>query len=108
MILVKKSVLRFCLPFLLLVFSLAGVASAKPANHYSHTNSKGRTYFLFKKDVALKNSEKIQTIYFFAKDPNNKKGTPLAAVPEDRMVHETKRGLLVLKKKESTKPKKKE
>ena len=70
------------------------------SGHYSHKSSKsGKTYYLFKKEVPLKNSDKIQTIYYFAKDPANKKGTPLASVPEDRMVSETKNGMLVLKKK---------
>ena len=73
--------------------------SSSSSGHYSHKSSKGKTYYLFKKEVPLKNSDKIQTIYYFAKDPANKKGTPLANVPEDRMVSETKNGLLVLKKK---------
>jgi glutathione peroxidase len=69
-------------------------------DHYSHVSEKsGRTYYLFKKEVPLKNSDKVQTIYFFAKDPENKKGTPLASVPEGRVVSETKTGMLVLKKK---------
>jgi len=68
------------------------------SGHYSHVSEKlGRTYFLFSKEVPLKNSDKVQTIYFFAKDPNNKKGTPLASVPEGKMVSETKTGMLVLK-----------
>ena len=76
------------------------VASTGASGHYSHESSKsGKTYYLFKKEVPLKNSDKVQTIYYFAKDPANKKGTPLANVPEDRMVSETKNGMLVLKKK---------
>ncbi len=68
--------------------------------HYSHTSEKlGRTYYLFSKEIPLKNSDKTSTIYFFAKDPNNAKGTPMASVPEDRVVSETKTGMLVLKKK---------
>ena len=75
-------------------------ATGDSTGHYSHTSEKlGRTYFLFKKDVPLKNSDKTQTIYFFAKDKNNEKGTPLAEVPEDKVVSETKSGMLVLKKK---------
>ena len=74
--------------------------------HYSHVSGKsGRTYYLFSKAVPLKNSDKVQTIYFFAKDPNNKKGTPLASVPEGKMVSETKNGLLVLKNKAGKKKK---
>jgi len=81
--------------------ALADQSSAAPSGgHYSHVSGKlGRTYYLFKKEVPLKNSDKVQTIYFFAKDPENKKGTPLDAVPEDRVVSETKTGMLVLKKK---------
>ena len=72
---------------------------SKEAGPYAHTNSKGKTYFLFSKDVQRKNSNKVQTIYYFAKDPKNPKGKPLAKVPADRVVSETKTGLLVLKKK---------
>ena len=68
--------------------------------HYSHTSDKlGRTYYLFSKEVPLKNSDKVQTIYFFAKDADNPKGKPLASVPEGKMVSETKTGMLVLKNK---------
>ena len=66
---------------------------------YSHRSTKlGREYFLFSKEVVLRNSDKTRTIYFFAKEPNNSKGTPLSAVPEGYMVSETKTGMLVLKK----------
>ena len=34
---------------------------------YSHTNSKGNTYYLHSKDVQLKGGRN-QTIYYFAKD----------------------------------------
>ena len=34
---------------------------------YSHTNSKGKTYFLHSKDVVLKGGRN-QTIYYFAKE----------------------------------------
>lgn len=66
---------------------------------YSQLNSKGKKYYLYKKEIPLKNSDKIQTIYFFAKSPDNKKGIALSKVPDDRIVSETKNGLLVLKKK---------
>ena len=66
---------------------------------YSHRSAKlDREYFLFSKDVMLKNSNKKRKIYFFAKDPNNPKGQPLSAVPQGYMVSETKTGMLVLKK----------
>ncbi|NNC89223.1 MAG: hypothetical protein HKN82_12255 [Akkermansiaceae bacterium] len=68
---------------------------------YAHTNSKGKTYYLFSREQKLKNSDKTITMYYFAKDPENKKGTPVAKVPEDRVVSETKTGLLVLKKRKA-------
>ena len=74
--------------------------TATATGHYSHESKKlGKSYYLFKKVVELKNSDKTQTIYFFAKDKNNKKGEPVATVPDDKMVSETKTGMLVLKKK---------
>ena len=92
---------RNLLVMLLLVCFTPFSQAADPAaaDPYSHTNSKGKTYYLFSKDVQRKNSKKVQTIYYFAKDPKNLKGKPLAKVPEDRVVSETKTGLLVLKKK---------
>ena len=73
-------------------------------DHYSHVSEKlGRTYYLFSKSVPLKNSDEVQTIYFFAKDADNEKGTPLAAVPEGKVVSETKTGMLVLKNKAAKK-----
>lgn len=68
-----------------------------PAN-YSHTNSKGVTYYLHSTEVTLRGG-KVQTIYFFAKKEVNDKGTP-CALPEDRTVLENPRnGFLVIKKK---------
>ena len=75
---------------------------SQAADPYSHTNSKGKTYYLFSKEVQRKNSKTIQTIYYFAKDPKNSNGTPLEKVPDDRVVSETKTGMLVLKKKAKT------
>ena len=63
---------------------------------YSHTNSKGATYYLHGRKMTLKGGRE-QTLYFFAK--TIKEGA-LDAVPEDRVVSETKNGLPVLKKKE--------
>ena len=81
----------------------AGAGAVMP---YSHVSDKsGKTYYLFSKEVPLKNSDKVQTIYYFAKDPNNKKGIPLVAVPEGKMVSETKTGMLVLKNKSAKKKK---
>ena len=73
----------------------------KKVKPYAHKSSKGTTYYLFGREQKLKNSDKTFMMYFFAKDPNNKKGIPLAKVPDDRVVSETKTGLLVLKKKEA-------
>ncbi len=75
------------------------VKSEEKAKPYSHKSSKGKTYYLFSREQKLKNSDKVITMYYFASDPENKKGKPVAEVPEDREVSETKTGLLVLKKK---------
>ena len=61
---------------------------------FSHTNSKGTTYYLHGRDVTLKN-DRIQRIYFFAKEI---KDGALDAVPEGRVVAESRNGLPVLKK----------
>lgn len=61
---------------------------------YSHTNSKGKTYYLHSKDTVLKNGN-TQTIYFFRNEPSE---GALDEVPEGYMVSETKNGMLVLKK----------
>ncbi len=94
--------------------AVGAVNVAAPANtgsdHYTHKSSKlGKTYYLFSKDVPLKNSDRVQTIYFFGKDPVNAKGgVPLPAVPEGKVVAETKTGMLILKNTPgSKKPKKK-
>ena len=82
------------------VVELLETALAETITPYSHESSKlGKSYYLFKKEVPLKNSDKISTLYFFAKDPKNNKGTPMIRVPADRIVSETKSGMLVLKKK---------
>jgi hypothetical protein len=62
---------------------------------YSHTNSKGNTYYLHSKTTTLK-SGREQTIYFFAKTV---KDGALDAVPAGYEVSESKNGLPVLKKK---------
>lgn len=62
---------------------------------YSHTNSKGQTYYLHTREVTLKNG-RVQRIYFFARDIRD---GALEEVPEGYMVVETKRtGMPVLKK----------
>lgn len=61
---------------------------------FSHTNSKGRTYFLHERETTLKNGGK-QTIYFFAKEV---KAGAIDAVPAGYQVTESRNGLPVLKK----------
>ena len=64
---------------------------------YSHTNSKGVTYYLHSKEVTLRGG-KVQRIYYFAKDV--REAEAVDALPEDRVVMENPRnGFLTLKKK---------
>ena len=64
---------------------------------YSHTNSKGVTYYLHSKDVVLRGG-KEQTIYYFAKDERDN----ACDLPADRQVVENPRnGFLVVKKKDT-------
>ena len=66
---------------------------------YSHTNSKGVTYYLHSKEVTLRGG-KLQRIYYFAKDV--RPDDAIDALPDDRKVEENPRnGFLVLKKKTS-------
>lgn len=63
---------------------------------YSHTNSKGVTYYLHSKDVTLRGG-KQQTIYYFAKDerPNE----AVDSLPAGYQVVENPRnGFLTLKR----------
>lgn len=62
---------------------------------YSHTNSKGVTYYLNAKEVTLRGDKK-QVIYYFSKDAARAEATNL---PEGRHVQENPRnGFLTLKK----------
>jgi hypothetical protein len=62
---------------------------------YTHTNSKGQTYYLHQRDVTLKGGRQ-QRIYFFARE--EKEGV-IDAMPEGMMVVENPRtGLPILKK----------
>jgi hypothetical protein len=63
---------------------------------FSYKNSKGQTYFLNSKDVTLKSTGRVQTIYFFSKDERD---TALNEVPSGKKVVENERtGLPFLKK----------
>jgi len=63
---------------------------------FSHTNSKGNTYFLHGKEVTLKGGRK-QTIYYFGKEA---KANALDAVPDGyKIVESARTGLPILKKK---------
>lgn len=62
---------------------------------FSYTNSKGRTYFLHKRDTTLKNG-RVQTIYFFAKDV--RPDSALESVPAGYVVSESSNGLPVLRR----------
>lgn len=65
---------------------------------YSHTNSKGVTYYLRKSLVTLRGG-KQQEIYFFTKTEEGGKGEP-CDLPDDRQVNENPRnGFLTLSKK---------
>ena len=62
---------------------------------YSHTNSRGQTYYLHSKDVQLRGSGRSQTIYYFAKEV---KAGALDSIPAGKTVVENERtGLLFLK-----------
>ena len=63
---------------------------------YSHTNSKGVTYFLHSKEVTLRGG-KLQTIYFFAKD--TRPADAIDELPSKYMVVENPRnGFSTLKR----------
>lgn len=62
---------------------------------YSHTNSKGVTYYLNCKDVTLRGG-RVQTIYYFSKDAGRDTGCGL---PEGSSVEENPRnGFLTIKR----------
>ncbi len=63
---------------------------------YSHTNSKGVTYYLHSKEVTLRGG-KLQTIYYFAKDVRPE---AIDAIPDGYEIIENERnGFITLKKK---------
>lgn len=62
---------------------------------YTHTNSKGQTYYLHQQDVTLKGG-RVQRIYYFAREA---KPTAIDAMPNGYVVVENARtGLPILKK----------
>ena len=67
---------------------------------YAHTNKKGQTYYLHSKDVTLKSTGRIQTIYYFAKEIKSGAGvTALDSIPAGKTIVENERtGLPFLKK----------
>lgn len=63
---------------------------------YSHTNSKGVTYYLHTKEVTLRGG-KLQRIYYFAKDV--RPGEAVDSLPDGYQVVENPRnGFLTLKR----------
>ena len=63
---------------------------------FTHNNSKGTTYHLNKKDVTLKSTGRVQTIYYFSKDSRS----TACATPDGYNVKENARtGLPFLTKK---------
>lgn len=64
---------------------------------YAHTNSRGVTYYLHKKDVVLRGGKK-QTIYFFAKALGGK-GEPTQLPEEYEVTENNRNGFLTIKKK---------
>jgi hypothetical protein len=64
---------------------------------YSHTNSKGSTYFLHTKKSTT-STGKERTLFYFSKEV--REGETLDAVPAGYTVAEMKTGMLVLKKAE--------
>jgi len=64
---------------------------------YSHTNTKGRTYYLHSKEVTLRGGRK-QTIYFFAKEVKMEHNR-MQELPKGYEVVESERtGLPILRK----------
>jgi len=60
---------------------------------FSHTNSRGQTYWLHSKDVRLRGG-KIQTIYYFSKDQSGSIDLPAGF----KVIESSRTGLPLLKK----------
>ena len=63
---------------------------------YLFTNSKGNTYYLNSKDVTLKSTGRVQTIYFFSKDSRS---TGCDLPSNKQVIENSKTGLPMLKNK---------
>lgn len=64
---------------------------------YTHKNKKGTTYYLHSREVKLRGSGKMQTIYFFSRE---ERAGAMDDLPEGFKVIEIERtGLPLLKKK---------
>ena len=61
-----------------------------------HTNSKGNNYYLNSKDVTLKSTGRVQTIYFFSKDSRS---TGCDLPSNKQVIENSKTGLPMLKNK---------
>ncbi len=70
---------------------------ADKAKAYAHTNSKGVTYYLHKKDVTLRGGHAV-TIFFFSKTEDGAKGEP-TDLPEGYEVTENPRNAFLTVKK---------
>ncbi len=63
---------------------------------YEHTNSKGKVYHLNSKDVTLKSTGRVQTIYYFSKDSRS---TACDLPAGKQVIENAKTGLPMLKNK---------
>jgi hypothetical protein len=61
---------------------------------YEHKNTKGNTYHLNSKDVTLKSTGRVQTIYYFSKD---RRSTGCDLPSGKVVVENSKTGLPMLK-----------
>ena len=82
--------------FVKVIEEALGETAGKSKSFTAVSKKSGKTYYLFSKDVSLKNSDKVQTLYYFAKDPNNANGTPVSKVPAGKVVSEMKNGVPTL------------
>ena len=61
---------------------------------FTHTNERGTLYHLNKKDVTLKSTGRVQTIYYFSKDSRS---TACDLPAGKQVVENSKTGLPMLK-----------